>query len=189
MNRAFLSLTHAPTDLHSAHEPAMATRGKEQKKRKSSDNMAHFGWEKLVLNAAEFCSSRILAAARRHSSCDVDRFGSFLNASWWRNSGEKVKKECDGVRATSRSSQTGWRSKRPWKKRWINEHRRFLNCYFFVIVDIVSPPEIHVFSSRPEQEIPNDHSCKNLVKMTSIDFPVVQAVPRCTATVWPQSKL
>lgn len=48
--------------------------------------------------------------------CNVDFFGDAWKSSRCVNS-HKVNKECDGMRAITRRRQTGWRSKRLWKKR------------------------------------------------------------------------
>ena len=126
INCTFLLLTQAPTDLHASLRTALTNplwqQGKkDSKKRKRFDNMAHFPWEKFLQNATQLSLCGI-------SSQFVDprtktwTFGWLLNTSGGINSRQKVQKECDGMRAITRrtnqsSSQTGWRSKRLWKKR------------------------------------------------------------------------
>lgn len=95
---------------------------KDRKKRKRFDNMAHFPWEKFLLNATQLCLCGFFSQFIDTRTSNVDFFGDILNISWRFNSRLKVNKECDGMRAitrrTNQSSQTGWRgNKRLWKKR------------------------------------------------------------------------
>lgn len=108
---------------HSAHKSAMATGGKKTRKKKEKI-WQHGALLSLRKVSPERHTARALwtsLAACRPSRPDVGLAGRLLDTSGRTNSRQKAEKECDGVRAitrlTNQSSQTGWRSKRLWKKR------------------------------------------------------------------------
>lgn len=124
----FRSLSHAPTDLHTALTNPLWQQGKKEEEKKKGKDLTT--WRTLVEKSLSwtpqssvfFLCVWILAAAHRHLTLQRGLLWLFLEHLLMnKQSIKKVKKECDGMRAitrrTNRSSQTGWRSKRPWKKR------------------------------------------------------------------------